>query len=184
MHDLRRVLLHREELQDLLICGDLAGEELATVTPEDTADLAMQLLRQESAEELPVVDSRDPGRLVGTVSRRTLLDTYYREIFQRDLAGEVLEGVRASDRLPLVPLVEGYFMGQLEVPGAFLGRSLRELDLRAAYDVQVVLIRRPATGKDPAASVSMVPSPDERLRRGDVLVVVGKEDSLRTLHAL
>jgi CIC family chloride channel protein len=181
MQDIRRVLAHREELQDLLIAGDLEGRTLSTVTPDDTADQALRLLRQESAEELPVVDPADPGRLLGTVSRRKLLDTYYREVFKRDLAGEVLEGVRASDRMPLVPLVEGYFMAQIEAPGAFLGRSLRGLDLRATHEVQVILLRRKA---GPEASVSLVPSPDERLRRGDVLVLVGKESAIRELQTL
>ena len=181
MHNIRRALLHREELKDLLIAGDLEDRDLASVTPEDTADHALRLLRQESAEELPVVDADDPERLLGTVSRRTLLDTYYREMFKRDLTGEIMEGVRASERMPMVPLVEGYFMAQMEAPGAFLDRSLRELNLRATYDVQVILIRR--TDADQAA-VSLVPHPEDHLRRGDRMVVVGREQALRKLGAL
>ncbi len=181
MHNIRRALLHREELKDLLIAGDLEDRDLASVTPEDTADHALRLLRQESAEELPVVDVNDPERLLGTVSRRTLLDTYYREMFKRDLTGEIMEGMRASERMPMVPLVEGYFMAQIEAPGAFLDRSLRQLDMRATYDVQVILIRRKNLEEE---AVSLVPHPEDRLKRGDRLVVVGKKDALQKLGAL
>lgn len=181
MQNIRRMLLHRNELQDLILAGDLEDRDLASVTPDDTADDALRLLRKESAEELPVVDPDDPGVLLGTVSRRTLLDTYYREVFKRDLAGEVLAGVKASEHMALVPLVEGYFMAQMEVPGSFLGRSLRDLALRATHDVQVILIRRSEPGN---ASVSLVPDPEYRLGRGDILVLVGREPSLQKLHAL
>jgi CIC family chloride channel protein len=181
VQNVRRMLVHHHELRDLLTASDVEEPSLAYVTPNDSADDALRLLRKESTDELPVVDPNDPGVLLGTVSRRTLLDAYYREVFKRDLAGEVLAGVQASERMPMVPLVEGYFMAQMEAPGAFLGRTLRDLNLRATHDAQVILIRRSEPG---AASVSLVPDPAHRIARGDILVLVGRESSLKKLHAL
>ena len=79
---------------------------------------------------------------------RVPLDAYYREVFKRDLAGEVLAGVQASERMPMVPLVEGYVMAQMEAPGSFLGRS--ELnDRRSASSVSGLHVSGGATRSQP-----------------------------------
>jgi CBS domain-containing protein len=45
--------------------GDIASQQLVTVTPDDTVDDAVRLMRQRSLRRIPVVDG---GKCVGIVS--------------------------------------------------------------------------------------------------------------------
>jgi len=66
----------------------------------------------------------------------------------------------------------------LEVPRAWVGRSLRDLDCRTRYGI-TVLARRPA-GED--ADAYEVPDPGRPLAAGDVLVVVGPPEALEQVR--
>jgi trk system potassium uptake protein TrkA len=56
-------------------------------------------------------------------------------------------------------------------PAAYIGRSLRELDLQARYQVTPIALRR-------GERVIVNPARDEVLRTGDELVLVGRDEGL------
>ncbi len=60
--------------------------------------------------------------------------------------------------------------------GKLIGKTLRELDLRRRVGCMVVAIAR--NGE------ILLPDPNLRLEKGDILFVIGKEDSLRKLDSL
>ena len=68
---------------------------------------------------------------------------------------------------------------ECELPETWVGRSLKNLDLRARFHINVVGVRRPTgsalSGFDPT------PDPDAPLNRGDVLMVVGAQKSVEGL---
>ena len=69
--------------------------------------------------------------------------------------------------------------GASPAPHRFVGRSLRELDLRSRAGVQVLLIRGgPAGG---GSSTIRVPSPEERIGSSDRLVVAGLRDAVEAV---
>jgi CBS domain-containing protein len=59
-----RVLAENLEPTDTPV-GDIASQELVTVTPDDTVDDAVRLMRQRKLRRVPVVDG---GKCVGIVS--------------------------------------------------------------------------------------------------------------------
>jgi trk system potassium uptake protein TrkA len=66
-------------------------------------------------------------------------------------------------------------------PDHFLGRSIRELEVRARYGVTIVAIRRPhRQAGEPEVLVN--PGVDERIRRDDILVVIGGTADLEKLR--
>ncbi len=68
-------------------------------------------------------------------------------------------------------------LAEVEVPSAFVGRTLVELDVRRRHGVTVVAIRREGQVR---ASVRQ----DERFRDGDVMLVIGAADRIRRLASL
>lgn len=60
------------------IAHDLASLPLATLTPDDDLDRALQSLMSLEVEELPVVERGDPGKLIGILSRRDIIAAYAR----------------------------------------------------------------------------------------------------------
>jgi trk system potassium uptake protein TrkA len=78
------------------------------------------------------------------------------------------------DRFDLGDEVE---VAEIEAPRTFIGRTIVELDVRRRFSVSVAAIRR-----DDRISASI--SGGEEIRDGDVLVVIGRHEDVRTLAAL
>jgi uncharacterized protein with PhoU and TrkA domain len=62
---------------------------------------------------------------------------------------------------------------EIEAPSLFLNKSLKELDLKAIYRIDVLLIKR----KYPPKTIT-IPSANEVIKEGDVLIIAGLEDNI------
>ena len=180
LSELRRLLGERDLLRDVVVAADLV-QPVAAVREEDDLDLVMQFFAQTGLRELPVVGG-DAGRLAGSVREQDVIVAYDRAMLRQDLAGGVTRKVVLAGRGQRVAVGSGFVLAELPVPAAFAGRSLRELDLRARFGVQVVLIRPAAPGD---ADVALrFPGPDERLQPGERMVVLGREEAVDRLESL
>jgi len=97
---------------------------------------------------------------------------------------------RWSDRL-LAPsilertvLADGHSLAQVEAPPSFHGKTLAELAVGTRYKVLVVAIRRKVQpGGDEAAggeTIVSAPGPNSVIQPGDVLVVIGTDEAIRS----
>ncbi len=182
LSELRRLVLDQDTLRHVVVAADLVESGRPTVRESDDLDSVMQLLSHAGVSELAVVDENDPDRLVGAVHEKDVIETYNREVMRRDLAGGVVSRVGIAGRGQRVELGGGYVVAELLAPRAFVGRTLRELDVRARTGVHVLLLRRRvAPSGEP---LLRVPTAEDRVGEGDVLVVAGAEPALDRLDAL
>jgi CIC family chloride channel protein len=172
---LRRLLFEEEALRHVVVAADLIEADRPSVRESDDLDGALQLLSSTGVAELAVVAEDDPTRLIGALHERDVLEAYHRAMLERDLSGGLSTRVGLADRGGSMDLGGGFVLTEVEAPRAFAGRSLREIDLRARHGVQVLLLR--GLGADAVR----VPTPDDRVELGDVLVVAGPADSVRRL---
>ena len=102
-------------------------------------------------------------------------------VLSRDLAGGMTRRVGLVSRVHRVELGNNWALQEIRVPRSFLGRSLREVDLRARLGIQVLLVR----SLDPESGEATVdaPDPDQPLTEGLGLVVVDRNASLNRLEA-
>jgi trk system potassium uptake protein TrkA len=84
-------------------------------------------------------------------------------------------------RIHRVELGNSWALQEIRVPRSFVGRSLREIDLRANLGIEVLLVRSVNT-KSGTSTVD-APNPDQLLEEGLGLVVVGRNASLDRLEA-
>ncbi|MFO0890573.1 MAG: chloride channel protein [Isosphaeraceae bacterium] len=75
LRDLRLALVG-SEWGPLVLADDLATRPVLTVTPEDTLHTALRYLTELNIDEIPVVESHDPTRVIGMLSRRVLTSAY------------------------------------------------------------------------------------------------------------
>ena len=68
------------DLEHLVIAKDLATLSMATVTPSDNLKDALSRLAYGNVEQLGVVDTKDPSKLVGILTRSDILTAYNRAI--------------------------------------------------------------------------------------------------------
>jgi chloride channel protein, CIC family len=75
LRDLRLALVG-SEWGPLVLADDLAHRPVLTVKPEDNLHTALRRMTELNIDEIPVVDSKDPTRLLGLHSRRQLTLAY------------------------------------------------------------------------------------------------------------
>ena len=173
VHQMRQVLKESEWVHPLVIARDMADLTYPVLTPEDKLDMAMKLFAQVHGEELPVISDH---KLVGSVHKTDVLKVYHRELVRHDLSGMFLGALNLVPRTKWVDLGEGYIMAEVEIPPYFAGKTLRDLNVRFDYGVEVILIRQ---AKNSGKKASIVPSPDYRFTHGDVLLILGNEEKVR-----
>jgi CIC family chloride channel protein len=180
--ELRKVVSHAESVGDLVVASELARDDVPLLTPEQDLDVAMRIFSGKNREELPVVDSAAGRHLVGVLTRRHVMDAYHQELMKRDMVSTLGGGVKAttSDE---VRMGEGHVMSEVDAPGEFIGRSLRDVGVRTRFRCQVLLLRRPSPG-DGDGVTELVPGADTVVQRGDRLVVMGSKADLDRLRAL
>jgi len=88
-----------------------------------------------------------------------------------------------------VELGDNHSLIYIPAPASFWNKTLKQLDLRAKHQVNLVAVRRkmPTTGDDgkpkPGATrdVVYVPAPEMQIFEGDILMVVGSNEALSDL---
>jgi trk system potassium uptake protein len=78
--------------------------------------------------------------------------------------------------LNYVPLSPGFSLQEMAVPDSWVGRSLRDLDLRHTQRVSVVAVHDMLRDE-----VRGVPDPDSPLKESDTLFVAGTSEDLERL---
>ncbi len=151
-------------------CPALVGES-------ETVEQCLAAFADGDAEELPVIDAK--RRLVGLIKLKEIVGLYNRELLSKsDLGLRFLSRVEERDKKDYVELPSGHVVDAIVCPDAFVGKNLRELDLRRKHSVMVVGLRTPGA----AGSLRKSPDPDAPLTADTVLVVTGPRDEIAALR--
>ena len=119
---------------------------------------------------------------------------FHAEIFRRIGADEVIQpetqaGKQLAHNLSiphvqdLISLADGYTVVEMVAPQGFLDRSVAEIGLRSKYNVNLVAIKKkqPDAAEDQPPQIISVPSPDDVIQAGDIMVLVGSDVDLSKL---
>lgn len=97
----------------------------------------------------------------------------------RDMALRVSRSLASPNILDFIPLGDEFDLIEVVPPGEFLGKTLKELDLRARYKVSVIAIKERGT-----ENLILVPPPDVILTPSDILIMLGKTEDIRKIKVL
>lgn len=92
---------------------------------------------------------------------------------ERDSARKLAENLSTKNIMDIIPLEEDYKIAIFALPNSYIGKSLKALDLRKKYQIQVLGIKDILSGK-----WEMVPSPDVVLKESDELMILGREENI------
>jgi trk system potassium uptake protein TrkA len=95
------------------------------------------------------------------------------------MAIRVARGLSTPNILDFIPLAEDYDLLQVDPPRGFIGKTLRELDLRAKYNVHIIGIKELVP-----ENFILVPPADFRIKDSDVLIMLGKTQEIRRIKEL
>ena len=94
---------------------------------------------------------------------------------EREAGVKLAQAVTSSSILDFIELSDKYGIAEVQLPDVWKGKSLRELNIRAKYGVNIIAIRE-------NGQINVVPAVDAPLPEGCVLVAVGANDKLTRLR--
>jgi CIC family chloride channel protein len=169
VQDLHRALDDRGSLEGVLVAADL-GSPIHSLRDTDNVEQALETLTDSGTDLLPVVD--DDNRLLGAVFAQDVLGRYAHELQKLRLASTLAQRKSFSVMTDGLELGHGMRLAELEVPSSLAGRSLRDLQLRARYGVEVLYVLKGAY------RIRKQADPDLSLDDGDHIVVMAEASSL------
>lgn len=188
-----------EEIKDLIaeaICMDSTDEEtMQTVGVENVQAAVVAIGDDQEASILSTAVLKHLG--VPQIFARATSDLHgrilelvgaNRVILIEDMMGEqIAKSLVAPNVLDRIELSTGYTMAEVSSDDIFAGKTLRELNVREAFALNVIAIKRrvpvvPDSGESAFEErVNNLPGPDDRIEPGDVLVIVGTTESVERL---
>ena len=90
---------------------------------------------------------------------------------ERDMGERVANQLLSPNMLNYIELSKEYNIEEIIIPPRMAEKSLRELDIRAKYNVSAIAIVR-------EGDIIISPSSDQIIHKGDLLVVIGNREDL------
>lgn len=181
INDLKEYLYDRETLQNVLIAGDIANTSFKMVSTEDNCKAALDYMSKFDCEGLPVFEKESPGVVIGMLWRKDIQDAYQKAIEARDLTSSLASSIVMKEEEPQVHFMEGYSIAEVKPPPSFIDKSIKELNIRARYGVEVLSIK---TKKGKAEKIKALPDANYIFKENDILVVAGEIRNINILKNL
>ncbi|MBQ3194463.1 MAG: TrkA family potassium uptake protein [Oscillospiraceae bacterium] len=96
---------------------------------------------------------------------------------EQENAQRLGRSLHSHNVLEYIELSEDYGILEIPAPRKWIGRSLKQLNVRAEYGVNIIAVE---SGK----KTNVSPSADYQIREGDIMVVVGDNYSLEVVQKL
>ena len=171
------VMANAELLNQLVIAEDIMDRGVFPwVSPSDSLADVIKLLGTYRGE-VPVLED---GRLTGVVRPKDVIERYNSEVFKRDMVPGMVAALESTPESTAMPTLGNSVVASVPVSAHFVGRTIRDLQIRTKFGVSVLMVRR--TLDDGREQAVTVPEPDYAFRHGDVMLVLGPQEELRRLR--
>ena len=168
LEDYRRAATEGDDQVGLLV-RDIATRDMVTVSPNETVGTALRRMAPRDISRLPVVDRRNPRRLLGVVRRNDIVRAYDIALARRTAirSGNIQAGAKTVAGLDATEIT-------VEPSAAIVGKRVGEIS--CPRECVIATIRRKES--------QIIPHGDTTIEPGDILVIVGDEpiaDQIRSL---
>ncbi|HEX67957.1 MAG TPA: TrkA family potassium uptake protein [bacterium] len=183
--DLKKV----EEIKDrvaLAVAIDAREIEALRAQGVENVDIAVVCIREDfEANLLTAVNLKQLGikeiiARANTHTQKEILKKIGVEwvvLPDEEMGKRVAQKLLFPSLLDSIPLSPGYSIAQMQCLKEFQGKKLKDLELRKRYGINVVAIKKEGEKKE----IINVPTPEYVMEEGDILVVIGPDNSLEKL---
>jgi len=95
---------------------------------------------------------------------------------EKDTATRLAERLTAPNLIEHIPLAPEYSIVEIALPDKFAGKSLKELQLRNKFNLEVIAVKDVLSEK-----FKLIPSADYKLEPDNVIIVIGKKEDLEKI---
>jgi len=172
LNQLKKVVLQKELLDSFIIAEDLAVPGIH-IHYEDNLERAMEIFGREDVAEIPLLKEK---KFFGVVKRKDVIEAYNNEITKREAASGLVQKIKFTHLTKIIDIGKGYRIMEMDAPRTFWDKNLKELNLKALYRVDILLIKR----MYPPQTITL-PSAEEVIKKGDLLVIAGQAENIDKL---
>jgi CIC family chloride channel protein len=169
LEHLKIIMGEKDSFEDLILAIDVV-DLFEPIKEDDNLETAMNMFGKYDLDEIPVV--RD-SKIIGVIRRKDIIETYNKEISKREATSTLLSKLRFSKDKEIVELSPGYYIKEIEAPIFTWGESLKNLQLRNRFGIDIILIRK----KNPPQTIPL-PGGEQIITKGDTIIIAGKNEFL------
>ncbi len=175
-HSTEAVVLDASDKEALKSLGleNMDGVIVSTGTKISTSILICLYLQEIGVKKIlaKALDD-DHGKILKRVGATEIIHP------ERDMALRISRGLSRPNVLDFIPLAEDFDLIQVGPPSEFIGKSLKDLNLRAKYNVHIIAIKELVP-----ENFLLVPPASFVIKDSDILIMLGKSEDIRRIKAL
>jgi trk system potassium uptake protein TrkA len=172
-----------------------AEDELRNIGIADFDTVIVALGEEQEAAILTTALLKNLG--VGEVIARAISELYAQILrmvgadkvilIEEQMAEQLAKALVAPQIIENIPLASGHLLVEVIPRKDFIGKRLRDLNLRGKYGVNVVAIQRKVEvinddgEMETKIKINDLPGPDDKIAEGETLLVVGSEEEIERL---
>ena len=174
---MRRYLNHHEEIPADATVVDMMNRKYETITNQTPIHEVLRKMIEMDLEALPVVD--EANQLQGEVERTAIVHQYQELLIHAESAKAMAHSMKFIQKQyhEKSEVIPGFFLARINTPSAFVNQSLRSLNVRQSYGVDILLIRRTKDDKE----MDIIPDVNDKLHSSDQLLIFGEQARVELL---
>lgn len=98
---------------------------------------------------------------------------------ERDVATKLAERLHTPNLIEHIPLTPEYSILEITTPKVFHGKTLKELQLRNKYGIEVIAVKDISLGAS-----NLIPEADFKIYPNSALIIIGKDSNIEELRSL
>lgn len=136
----KELILDKEIISDLIIAGDIASQNIPAIKSSQSIQNAWVLMNKFSIDVLPVFS--EDNLFLGIIDRKTIDEVYAEELSKASISLSLASNVSQSISENYVYLSSDVILSEIQVPEKFVGKSIKELDIRNKFNVEIIMIKK------------------------------------------
>ena len=176
VNDMADVVTHavQADVTDVDALNSLGVRNFDVVIVAISQDMQSSIMATILAKELgvPYVLAKAQNNIHKKVLEKVGAD---RVVFpEREMGVRIANSLVSDNFLDIIELSPDYSLVEISMLKEWVGKNLKELDMRATYGLNVMAIKQ---GED----INITPSAEEQLKEDDVLVVIGSNSDINKM---
>lgn len=178
---IKELIFDRDMLKNVLIAGDIADKNVLRAYPDDSCKKVLEKSLKCNYDGLPVFSEDDKNKVIGFIWRKDINELYQKEMNKIKLSSNFADSLYKSNIDKEIQFLPGHIIAEINVPNTFVGKSIKELQIRSKYGVDVLSIKETSkTGN----LIKAIPDANYIIKEGDTLILAGEVEKINLLREL
>jgi len=97
---------------------------------------------------------------------------------ERDMGSKIANSLVSPSILEHIELSPESSIMETVPPKEFIGKSIRDLDIRAKYGLDIIAVRRKEASREASGELNVAPKADYVIKQGDIFIIIGSNENL------